>query len=242
MSEHAKNVAFKKRLKKENAKRSRAAERSRLRELRTLIRTRKRERAEGIRRARALCRTMRLKLKRLRKATLAKIRAERARLKIAYRVVAQRTARAQTKAATLCQRRTTKAQSMHLDALAETRRLLAEQETLTRALQALDTRERHYRGRTTRAERASESDDMVRSDLDAELVPVFNAVKHRIQARPGMSRTEAFLHWVEEHPDDVWQLRQAQADRELAELVREHNTLAYGGRGARAARRAAVPF
>jgi len=241
MSEQAKNVAFKKRLKKENAKRSRATERARLRELRELIRTRKRERSEGIRRARALCRTMRLKLKRLRKATLAKIRAERARLKIAYRVVAQRTARAQTKAATLCQRRT-KAQSMHLDALAETHRLLAEQETLTRALQALDTRERHYRGRTTRAERASESDDMVRADLDAELVPVFNAVKHRIQARPGMSRTEAFLHWVEEHPDDVWQLRQAQADRELAELVREHNTLAYGGRGARAARRAAVPF
>lgn len=98
------------------------------------------------------------------------------------------------------------------------------------AAEALARRVERHRARTmkrhARAERQKESDDEVRSNIDDELVPVFNVVKAKLRARPGMSRTEAFLHWIEENPSEVWALREDLAERKLRALLKEEERAA----------------
>jgi len=43
----------------------------------------------------------------------------------------------------------------------------------------------------------------VRSNLPADLIPLFEKVKRGIKPTPRMSRTESFLKYAEEHPDEV---------------------------------------
>lgn len=73
----------------------------------------------------------------------------------------------------------------------------------------------------TAREVARESDDEVRANIDPDLVPVFDRVKKSVKASPRMSRTEAFLHYVEENPQEVIQLQQQSADLDVAKLVAE---------------------
>lgn len=92
----------------------------------------------------------------------------------------------------------------------------------------------------------AESDDEVRGNLDEELVPIFNVVRARVRARPGMSRTEVFLHWLEENPHEVWALREELAEKRLRALIREEQRARRelqraGGRSSAKARRAALP-
>ncbi|HXI60672.1 MAG TPA: hypothetical protein VNO55_31640 [Polyangia bacterium] len=75
--------------------------------------------------------------------------------------------------------------------------------------------------RSTTKQRVEESDDEVRRNLDPPMVPVFNAVKRYIKRTPRMDRTEAFLQWAHENPDEVLALMQHDADRYLAELLAE---------------------
>lgn len=82
------------------------------------------------------------------------------------------------------------------------------------------------KSRTTAAERRAEADDEVERNLPAELVPVFRAVKGKLRARPRMTRTEAFLHWAEENPDDVHAIIYDQAERDVARLVAEQERIA----------------
>jgi hypothetical protein len=105
--------------------------------------------------------------------------------------------------------------------------------------------ERHRARETkkhTKAEKAKESDDEVRSNIDAEYVPIFDVVKAKVRARPGMSRTEAFLHWLEEHPAEAWQIREELSEKKLRALLREEHEAARALRkvGGRARRRAAL--
>lgn len=103
--------------------------------------------------------------------------------------------------------------------------------------------------RRSAKERRAESDDAVRANIPAELVRVFEKVKRGVRGSPHMSRTEAFLHWVEENPGEVLAIQDADAEKQfrklLAEQARLERTQARGLRGA--VRRAettleAVPF
>ena len=67
----------------------------------------------------------------------------------------------------------------------------------------LKERERTRIKRSTARERAQESDDAVRSNLEPEMLPVWERVKRGIRGGPRRTRTEAFLEWVGEHPDEV---------------------------------------
>src|SRR5260221_1543345 len=103
--------------------------------------------------------------------------------------------------------------------------------------------------RRTAKERRAESDDAVRSNIPAELVRIFERVKRSIRGSPRMSRTEAFLHWVEENPDDVYAIQEAEAEKSLRKLLAEQTRLerAKAPQLRRAVRRAetaleAVPF
>lgn len=80
-------------------------------------------------------------------------------------------------------------------------------------------------------EAIAESDDAVIRDLPPELVPVFEKVKREIRATPRMSRTEAFLHWIEENSEEAARIAADRAEhdverlaRELEEQEREHKT------------------
>lgn len=81
-------------------------------------------------------------------------------------------------------------------------------------------------------ERRSESDSAVEANISNELMPVWNKVKRGIRGTDRMTRTEAFLHWVHDHPQAVYELQEAARERELRELEAAHN------RAQREARRA----
>lgn len=95
----------------------------------------------------------------------------------------------------------------------------------------LQRAEAGFRRKTAAAERRSakerraESDDAVRSNIPAELLGLFERVKRSVHGTPHMSRTEAFLHWVEENPDEVLAIQQADAEKRFRRLVAEQSRL-----------------
>jgi hypothetical protein len=76
-----------------------------------------------------------------------------------------------------------------------------------------------------RRELASESDDAVRHNLPPELVPVFERVRVSVKGKPGMSRTEAFLHWVHDNADQVHALLYEQAEHDADKLIAQQEEL-----------------
>jgi hypothetical protein len=79
--------------------------------------------------------------------------------------------------------------------------------------------------RRSAKERRAESDDAVRANIPAELVRVFERVKRSIRGTPHMSRTEAFLHWIEENPDEVLAIQEADAEKRFRKLLAEQARL-----------------
>jgi hypothetical protein len=71
--------------------------------------------------------------------------------------------------------------------------------------------------RASAAERRSESDDSVRANIGPEFWALFDRVKGSIKASPRMSRTEAFLAYVESHADEYVEALESRTDA----LVRE---------------------
>jgi hypothetical protein len=72
--------------------------------------------------------------------------------------------------------------------------------------------------RPSRAERRGESDDEVRSNIAPELIRLWERVKGRIRGTDRMSRTEAFLHYAHEHPNEVLDGLEDRTDALIHEL------------------------
>jgi hypothetical protein len=70
--------------------------------------------------------------------------------------------------------------------------------------------------RTTR----QESDDEVRASIPPELVALWERVKRSIKGDERKTRTEAFLQYAEEHPDEEWAALESSVDRAIAEMER----------------------
>jgi hypothetical protein len=87
-------------------------------------------------------------------------------------------------------------------------------------------RKRMAKHSTKSKERRQESDDYVRGNLPPELQGVFDRVKRQIKGGPRTTRTEAFLEWAAENPGDVLRHQEHATEREIAELVREHEETA----------------
>lgn len=102
----------------------------------------------------------------------------------------------------------------------DARKALAEARTLQRQVRNADRR--NVKQRSTARERSAESDDAVRSNLPPELVPVFNAHRKNFKGSARRSRTEQFLEWAEENPDEIIAIQSANAERDLAKLLQEH--------------------
>jgi len=79
--------------------------------------------------------------------------------------------------------------------------------------------------RSTIRERKQEDDDAVRVNLPADLLPVFEKHRRAIKGSARRSRTEAFLEWAHENPDEVVAIQQAEADRALKQLIKQQHEL-----------------
>ena len=78
------------------------------------------------------------------------------------------------------------------------------------------------RMRNARRERDAESDDEVRRNLSPDLASVFNKVRRHIKGSERRSRTETFLEWAEENPDEIYAMQEQRAAREIERLVKEY--------------------
>ena len=109
------------------------------------------------------------------------------------------------------------------DAIERARKLLREERIEQRIARG---REAGYKRRTSPGAVAKiareESDDQVRANIPADLVSVFDAMRKRIKAGPRRSRTEAFLEWVEENPDEALQIQIAGANDDVSKMIRDY--------------------
>lgn len=83
------------------------------------------------------------------------------------------------------------------------------------------------------AEKRSESDDQVIRDLgeDKEMIALFKKVRAKIKRTKNRNRTEAFLEYVHDHPEELDELRaraQHKYEREAERLFRERQPEANG--------------
>ena len=83
--------------------------------------------------------------------------------------------------------------------------------------------------RSTAAERESESDDEVRGNIPPELVHLFNKVRRQIKGSPRHSRTEAFLHYAEEHPHEYLRAIEDKTDALVRELEQRYSRMQAAG-------------
>lgn len=184
-------------------------DRARIVELRQKIKTLRAERPERMRVIRELCRSghaaARARARELREETMARLRREIATLRAAQRSQCS-TTRTNERAAVA-------------------KEIATKQAELFEARSSFRTNYGKRRSRTTATERREESRHDVISNLPAELVPVFKRVEKGIKGGPRRSRTEAFLEWAEENPDEVHGILYAEADRDVARMIREHEQL-----------------
>lgn len=80
--------------------------------------------------------------------------------------------------------------------------------------------QRKRRGGVVRASPRQETDQEVRGNIPPELVPLFNRVRGQIRGSDRISRTEAFLHYAEEHPGEQWDALEDRIDATIAEMER----------------------
>lgn len=89
-------------------------------------------------------------------------------------------------------------------------------------LYQLQARERvPAKPRRTAAETRAESDGEVAANIDPAYLPIWQKMRRKIRGNQRMSRTEAFLQWIEEHPHEADAIIEEDAVRALRELERK---------------------
>ena len=231
----------KKWLSKELARDNRRKAREKLAELRVSLRAAREARKGSIRRAKERCRTERLaareRARALRLRGLAELR-EAARLE-------RQTAREACTVSKSAARKKDDVERRRAELAAEAKY----QADLRRIERSSASRRREHR-HATYIERRAESDDEVRANIPADLVGLFERVRRSIKASPRMSRTEAFLQYAEEHPEELLDGIEDKTEaliRELQERERKELRSASWSRANRRSSRArqevqSIPF
>lgn len=193
----------------------REEESRRLAQLRADLAKAKRDRVAAIAKARKLCRSERARLKQAKRQQRERIKAEREKLARESKRLTERYRRARDVAREVCGARVAYAEKHGSKAQQKAARELREYRATLRRLRE---RQREQRATAKQArERRRESDDEVRANIDPTLAHVFEARKHRVKGGPRKTRTEEFLEWAEENPEEVVAI-QAQAGELAAEL------------------------
>jgi hypothetical protein len=181
------------------------ADRARLLELKASVRALAGERSRAIARARAACKGRRRGVPTLKEAA-AILRAARA------------------EARSTCDRELEGAKKIR-DAGARARAQRDAERKHQKEMRRLEAQARARKkearpGLASARERRAESDDEVRANIPPELVPLFDRVKRQIRASDRVTRTEAFLHYAHEHPDEDLQALEHKADAMIEEYQR----------------------
>ncbi|HXJ69866.1 MAG TPA: hypothetical protein VNM39_13230 [Verrucomicrobiae bacterium] len=193
-----------KQLQRELAEHLRDKDRAKLGLLRAQIKAARVDRGSMLTRARVSCRTARVALK------------ERQALERAELVTAHRAERVAGKTACETGKQTAKLEGLELERTAK--RTLKEERIYQRRIREAG---KAPKVRATKRELQAEDDDAVRSNLPAELVPVFEVVKKKIKGSARRSRTEAFLEWAEENPEEILAVQEVAAEKYLRDLMRQ---------------------
>jgi hypothetical protein len=211
--------------------------------LRTEIRGLKVRRREAMREAVQFCRTGRCEAKKRAKDRVQAIR------DAAREAIARARTEEKMQARAACTARKKEIRASSLSATQKARAELREEQRLQREIKRIDSgeRKRDRQREASSAERRQESDDEVRQNIPAELVPLFERVKKTIKGSTRQSRTEAFMQYAEENPHEVVDAQEAISQREIARLIREEAALRHAMRTPRrykptAAELAAIPF
>lgn len=210
-------VSERKKLQRELAEHLREKDTAALRLLRAQIGAARVERRSRLIRARMQCRTARESLKERQAA-------ERARL-----LTEHRDQRAKGK--TVCELGKEQAKREGLALEHGAKRTLKEERIYQRRIREAG---KPVKVRATARELEQEDDDRVRSNLPPELVPVFEAVRKKIKGSARRTRTEAFLEWAEENPEEILAVQETQAEQYLRGLLKQQREL---GRNVRKAGR-----
>lgn len=146
-----------------------------------------------------------------------------------------------------CTLRKEEAKRTTSDAIARARVELEAERKYQDDLRRIEQGNRERRSRTHRAsakERRSESDDEVRTNIAPELHALFEKVKRGITGSARESRTEQFLKYAEEHPNEVLAAIEDKSDAMIRELERKQREVQRHVRRKRytAAELADVPF
>lgn len=189
-------------------------------QLRDKIKAAKKARAEGLRKVRAACsRARRLLSKALRdyrKRELARLTAE------------ARAARAELRSR--CNERKRRVIDRASSEIEAVRKAQREHAAMLKAERQAEDAFRRKKARVSKLELRGESDDDVRHNLPPELLPVWERHKRSFVERPKISRTEQFLRWVEENPDEVIaemaDMADAQAMAEIRKLEKAERSIA----------------
>ncbi len=200
--------ADRKKLQRELAEHLRAKDRAALGLLRAQIKHARVERIGMLRIARQSCRTAREQLK------------ERQAVQRAEFVQTQRAERVLERSLCSSGKEHAKAKGLELELGA--RRTLKDERALQRQVARAG---KAPKVRATARERSQEDDDAVRANLPPELVPVFDKMARKIKGTPKRTRTEAFLDWAEENPDEILSVQQAVADKALREMLKQQREL-----------------
>ncbi len=189
-----------------------------IRDLRARIRDARARRRQTLKQVRHHCRAARCRLRDRIKALKLQ-----AREKLRAEIAAMR-----AQAREQCKSRVARVRELGGTKIQIERAALRHQQALNAEIARTEGRMRKAHARSEKEQR-EESDDEVRGNLPPELLAVFERVKRSIRGNRRLSRTEAFLHWAEENPDEVVSIQMMDADvatermiRELQELERQH--------------------
>lgn len=183
-------------------------------QLRALVKQLERDRKKRLRECKRECKHAQRKAKRA--ATIAKRKLE------------QHIRRARKKAGSVCNScrlDNDKALSAFQTALGELNKERESIEQLRKKVSTMKSTQGRAGGKKS-AEVRAESDDAVIFNLgeNRELIGLFKSVRRKIKASPRRSRTEAFLEWVHDHPEELDAYRskkQLEYEREAKKIFRE---------------------
>lgn len=192
-----------------------ARDKARLRGLRGAVKEARRRRREALKRARALCKVGRGRVRQQVKA-LRKLERERVNRIVAELKARERGACAARKLRVKAAGGSTESKRRQLLAL----ELLSQKRVREATQRAIATAER-----STKRERRQESDDAVATNLPPQFRWLWQRMSARFKGSKRASRTEEFLEWAEANPEEVLRLQSDQADRDVERLVREQQRL-----------------
>ena len=198
-----------------------------LRELRDQLHVARAQRNEALASAKAQCRSERLSL---REKALARRQRALAELREAYK-------KERAEARDVCLLRKADVHASSRDPIERAKGKWEAERTYQADLRLIEqgNRERHrHVHRAHAAERQSESDDEVRGNIPPDYQSLFERVKRTIKGSSRESRTEAFLRYAEQHPNELLAALDDQSDRVVRELEEQR---AKAERALRSARR-----